>query len=145
MIILVVMAFIILMIIVYALLYFSSPLLPSDDCNVPTVGLTTTLIPNGIEIEVTGVTQNMDLSLYEVTVLKDNTSRFDNPRILFDGNMGTGPAGEYLNFTDVDADGRLTRWDFLTLENLASGSLYEVVLSWKECDYELTREVFYAP
>lgn len=98
-----------------------------------------------MEFEIIGVTQNMDLSLYEVTVLKDNTSWLYYPRILFDGNMGTGPAGEYLNFTDMDADGKLTRWDFLTLENLASGSLYEVVLSWKECDGVIAREVFYAP
>ena len=59
--------------------------------------------------------------------------------------IGTGPAGEYLNFTDLMADGKLTGGDFFTLENLDSGSQYEVILLWAADDSKITSEVINVP
>ena len=101
--------------------------------------------PAGYRIDILGVTEHKDLGRYEVSVLKDNSSWSGSPRILSDGGLGTGPAGEYLNFTDSNGDGSLSRWDFFTLDNLTSGSVYEVVLFFRDCDSEITREVVVAP
>ena len=128
----------------YFIPYVFRPL-PTGDCRAPTVGMSATPSPAGYRIDILGVTEHKDLGRYEVSVLKDNSSWSGSPRILSDGGLGTGPAGEYLNFTDSNGDGSLSRWDFFTLDNLTSGSVYEVVLFFRDCDSEITREVVVAP
>ncbi|MCJ2669947.1 MAG: hypothetical protein LN416_05495 [Candidatus Thermoplasmatota archaeon] len=70
------------------------------------------------------------LSMFELRVLKDGHHWSSSPTPLSDGNILNGPYDEYLNFTDLTGDGRLSNGDFFTLENLSSGSQYEVVLFW---------------
>jgi len=77
--------------------------------------------------------------------LKDGTPWTGFPKIVVDGAIGTGPAGEYLNFTDLTADGKLTRGDFFRLEDLTSGSQYEVVLLMAWNDTKIASEVINVP
>jgi hypothetical protein len=101
--------------------------------------------PRGYEFTIDGVSQLEELSSFEVSILKDNISWFDNPRILTIGNIAIGPAGEYLNFTDLTSDGNLSMGDFFRLENLTSDSTYEIVLIWRECDKRIESAVVHIP
>ena len=111
----------------------------------PTVVMVTTLTPYGYELEIQAPSRREALSAYKVAVLKDGTPWAGFPKIVVDGAMGTGPAGEYLNFTDLTADGKLTGGDFFTLENLESGSTYEVILIWAANDNKITSETINVP
>lgn len=140
---------IVLVVAIIAIAYFIPilfpPLLPTGGCRVPTVGLSATPSLNGYRIDVFGVTEHKDLELYGVSVVKDNLSWSDSLEMLSDGELMTGPAGEHLNFTDMNGDGYLSRWDLFTLDNLTSGSQYEVVLIFTPCDHEMTREIIVVP
>ena len=81
----------------------------------------------------------------EVVVLKDGTQWAGFPKIVVAGAIGSGPAGEYLNFIDLTSDGKLTGGDFFTFENLISGSKYEVILLWASIRCMLTSEVINVP
>ncbi|MCK4457623.1 MAG: hypothetical protein KAW39_07780 [Thermoplasmata archaeon] len=131
--------------IAYFLPYVFRPLLPTGDCRAPTVGLSATPSFNGYRIDVLGVTEHKNLGLYGVSVIKDNLSWSSGLEILSDGELIIGPAGEHLNFTDMNGDGYLSRWDIFTLDSLTSGSQYEVVLFFTDCDHEITREIIIAP
>jgi hypothetical protein len=56
-----------------------------------------------------------------------------------------GAGDEYLNFTDLTTDDKLTGGDFFTLEDLESGAQYEVVLLWASNDNKITSEVINVP
>ncbi|MCJ2556249.1 MAG: hypothetical protein LN415_03980 [Candidatus Thermoplasmatota archaeon] len=84
------------------------------------------------------------LSAFKVSVLKDGIP-WGSPSVVWQGACGTGWAGEYLNFTDLTSDGKLTGGDFFTLENLTSGSQYEVILIWAANDNKITSEVINVP
>ena len=140
---LVVTAFLIVIAIV---LYFSGPLLRSGDCNVVTsVDMTADPTFRGYEFTIDGVSQLEELSSFEVSILKDNISWLDDPRIVTIGSIAIGPAGEYLNFTDLNSDGNLSMGDFFRLENLTSDSTYEIVLIWRECDVRIESSVVDIP
>ena len=81
------------------------------------------------------------LSMFELRVMKDGHFWSSSPTPLSDGNILNGPYDEYLNFTDLNGDGRLSNGDFFTLENLSSGSQYEVILIWALNDNLVTTEL----
>jgi len=103
----------------------------------PTFYLALSSTPEGYEVEFTVVSEVHSLDRYEVSVLKDGERWCGFPRPLENGPVGRGPAGEYLNFTDLTGDGNLTTYDWFTLENLESGTEYELVLFWAECSKRL--------
>lgn len=111
----------------------------------PSVDTVTWPTWDGYELEIAGLSRARDLDAYKVAVLKDGTPWAGFPKIVVAGAMGTGPAGEYLNFTDLTSDGKLTGGDFFTLENLTSGSQYEFILLWTSTRCKLTSEVINVP
>ena len=111
----------------------------------PVVAMITSPTAKGYELEIAGVSRPENLDAYKVTVVKDLIPWAVFPKILVDGVIGTGPAGEYLNFTDLTGDGKLTGGDFFTLENLTSGSQYEVILLWAADDSKITSETINVP
>ena len=110
--------------------------------------MVTTPTTNGYELEIASPSTQEHLSAYKVSVLKDGTPWSDMPVELTGGMeiRNTG-GGEWLNFTDLTRDDRLTGGDFFTLEDLASGSKYEVILLWVwgPNDCKITSEVMYVP
>lgn len=80
-----------------------------------------------------------------MTILKNGTPWSGYPREFTDGYVGVGPAGEYVNFTDLTGDGNLTGGDFFTMEGLESGSRYEIVLLWAADDNKITSHVINVP
>ena len=123
----------------------SSTIISPPHGHAPTVVMVTTLTPYGYELEIQAPSRREALSAYKVAVLKDGTPWAGFPKIVVDGAMGTGPAGEYMDFTDLTSDGILTRGDFFTLENLESGSTYEVILIWAANDNKITSETINVP
>ena len=109
------------------------------------VDMITTPTPDGYELDIAPPSRREALGAYKVTVLMDGTPWAGFPEIVIDGAIGTGPAGEYLNFTDLTSDGKLTEGDFFTLENLTSGSQYEFILLWTSTRCKLTSEVINVP
>ncbi|MFQ6107902.1 MAG: hypothetical protein ACE5QF_10040 [Thermoplasmata archaeon] len=107
--------------------------------------MVTTPTPDGYEIEVGPLSRREALGACKVAVLKDGTPWPGFPKIIADGVTGTGPAGEYLNFTDLTSDDELTGGDFFTLENLTSGSQYEVILLWASTVCKFASEVINVP
>ena len=93
--------------------------------------------PDGYEIDVVGVSEVHALEKYQVSILKNGERWGGLPVQLERGPLGRGPIGEYLNFTDLNSDGNLTRGDWFTLENLEAGTEYELVLFWAECSKRL--------
>lgn len=98
-----------------------------------------------MEIEVSSPSRLEPLEDYEVSVLKDGTPWSGSPKVLSDGNIGIGPAGEHLNFTDLMSDGKLSGGDFFTLEGLESGSQYEIILIWAANDNKIASHVINVP
>lgn len=103
----------------------------------------------GYEIRVEGVSMVVPLSHYKVDVLKDGASWTGFPEELMDTTANLtysrGPAGEWLNFTDSDHDYGLDYPDRFTLENLESGSEYELVLRWAESNERIADVTVSAP
>ncbi len=110
----------------------------------PTINITYTPTERGYELKVT-TDRAEGYRSYEVTVLKDGTAWSGFPKALTAGAIGTGPATEYLNFTDVAGADKLTTGDFFTLESLASGSTYELMLIWATDDGVITTEEIEVP
>ncbi|MEE9115653.1 MAG: hypothetical protein V3U09_02005 [Thermoplasmata archaeon] len=128
-----------------AFLYVSvSPLHPcSESTGAPVVDLVWP--PFGMEIEVSSPSRLEPLEDYKVSVLKNGEPWPGYPKVLIHGDVGVGPEREYLNFTDLTSDGQLSGGDFFTLENLESGSQYEIILLWAANDNELASEVVTVP
>ena len=110
----------------------------------PTVDMVVFWTSEGYELEVAAPSRMEALSAYKVTVLKDGIP-WGTPSVVKQGDCGNGPVNEELNFTDLTADGKLTGGDFFTLENLTSGSQYEVILLWAADDTKITSETMYVP
>ncbi len=110
----------------------------------PTVDMVAFRTSEGYELEIAAPSRVEALSAYKVTVLKDGV-QWGSPSVVWQGECGTGPAGEYLNFTDLTSDGKLTGGDFFTLEDLTSGSTYEVILLWAADYHKITSEVINVP
>ncbi|MCK4456892.1 MAG: hypothetical protein KAW39_04050 [Thermoplasmata archaeon] len=86
------------------------------------------------------------LGAYKVSVLKDGTPWSNMPVVLSGGMEVKNSGGDgWLNFTDLTSDGKLTGGDFFTLENLTSGSQYEVILLWASSECEFASEVINVP
>ena len=133
--------------ILFALFSVPYPVVPSCS-HEPSVDMVTTPTINGYEIEVAPPSRQEALSAYKVSVLKDGTPWSDMPVELTGGMEMKNTAGdEWLNFTDLTSDDKLTGGDFFTLENLTSGSKYEVILLWVwgANDCKITSEVMYVP
>ena len=114
----------------------------TDDIGAPTVTLEWGL---DFEIEVSQPSRKEPLDNYKVTILRNATPWSGFPRGLSDGCIGVGPAREYVNFTDLTRDGNLTGGDFFTMENLESGSRYEIVLLWAADDNKIASHVINVP
>lgn len=99
----------------------------------------------GEAIEISQPSREEPLDAYKVMVLRDDTPWTDFPKVVREGTIGQGPAGEYLNFTDLTSDGNLTSGDFFIFENLQSGAHYELKLIWAESDVELASETINVP
>ena len=126
-------------------LYVSvSPLHPcSESTGAPVVDLVWPPFDWGIEVS--SPSRLEPLENYKVLVLKNGVPWPGYPRVLIHGDVGVGPEREYLNFTDLTSDGQLSGGDFFTLENLESGSRYEVVLLWAANDNKIASEVINVP
>lgn len=111
----------------------------------PSLALTVSPTLEGYRIQVTGVSEIRPLDRYKVSVLKDDERWSGFPSPVEHGSLGRGPAGEYLNFTDLTFDGNLTAGDWVTLENLESGADYELILLWAECDKRLENAIISVP
>ncbi|GAG15877.1 unnamed protein product, partial [marine sediment metagenome] len=118
-----VFATILIVISAYILSSLPSILFPPADpgCGCPEVGMMALPGFDGYRIQMSDVSEIEALTPYGVAVLKNGSPFFDNTRVLSTGHIGTGPAGEYLNFTDITRDGQLSVGDYFTLENLSSG------------------------
>ena len=96
-----------------------------------------------------GVSVVVPLQHYRVDVQKDGQSWTGFPATLMETTMNTthnrGPSGEWLNFTDVDQNFGLSWGDTFTLENLESGSEYQIVLRWWEDNRVVVSETVTAP
>ena len=126
---------------------FSFPFgLVGTDCPCgPSAEMATHPTSYGYELEIASTCETCELNAWKVAVLKDGTPWFWSPKVVWDGAIGTGPAGEYLNFTDLTGDDELTDGDFFTLENLTSGSTYEVILLRATDDNKIASEVITVP
>lgn len=98
----------------------------------------------GYEIEIR-VDRTEALEAFEVSVFTNDTLWSGFPMTLESTSLGQGPSGEWLNFTDLLSDERLTGGDFFTLENVRPGTRLEVVLIWSLDQFELEREVIDVP
>ena len=136
--------------VVSAMILFALFSIPSSTVYPPcghgsSVHMITTPTPDGYELDIAAPINGENLDAYKIAVLKDGTPWAGFPKILVDGVIGSGPAGEYLNFTDLTSNGKLTGGDFFMLENLTSGSQYEVILLWASTVCKLTSEVINVP
>ncbi|MEE9489197.1 MAG: hypothetical protein V3V91_02015 [Thermoplasmata archaeon] len=112
----------------------------------PKVEMTAIQEPEGYEIMITEVSQVWELSDFKVLILTEDDPWPGFPKVLGPGHIGQGPNGEYANFTDLTGDGILSRGDFIALQGLQSGVLYEVVLIWALLeDIELDSESILVP
>lgn len=120
-----------------------------DGSYVPVVNMHTSPIPEGYEIEIGGVSMVVPLGHYKVSVLKDGRLWTGFPETLTDTTAnftyGRGPAGEWLNFSDSDGNFGLSHSDRFTLEDLESGSEYEIVLLWAENNKRIADEIVEMP
>ena len=98
----------------------------------------------GYEIEIY-VDRREPFEAFEVSAFTNDTLWSGFPMTLESTSLGQGPSGEWLNFTDVTGDGRLSGGDFFTLENVRPGTRLEVVLIWSLDQFELEREVIDVP
>lgn len=128
---------------------FSTPYPVVPSCShEPSVNMVTTPTINGYEIEVARPSRQEALIAYKVSVLKDDTPWSDMSVELTGGmEIRNTDGDEWLNFTDLTRDDMLTGGDFFTLEDLTSGSKYEVILlfMWGPNECEITSEVMYVP
>jgi flagellin-like protein len=124
-----------------------SGLIGTGSVGSPTVDLTSRPTSDGYELEIASPSRTEGLNAYKVSVLKDGTPWSDGPKavsgVLEWQNPGAGV--EWLNFTDLTSDDKLTGGDFFTLEDLESGSSYEVVLLWASNDNKITSEIINVP
>ncbi len=103
----------------------------------PEVELSVISQSSGYKIEISDISESKHVNDYRVAVLKDGLVWFDCRDHLqsypdsYPIVMGTGPTGEYLNFTNLMGGHGLTRGDYFTLESLTSGSEYEFTLFWR--------------
>lgn len=132
-------------VILFVLFPFPSSTVYPPCSHEPSVDTVTWPTWDGYELEIAGLSRARNLDAYKIAVLKDGTPWAGFPKIVVNGAIGTGPAGEYLNFTDLTSDGKLTGGDFFTLENLTSGSQYEFILLWTSTSCKLTSEVINVP
>ena len=121
-----------------------SGLIGTGTTGAPTAEMVTTSTVDGYELEVAAPSRSESLNSYKVSVLKDGTP-WATPKVVGQGDCGNGPANEELNFTDLTSDDKLTGGDFFTLENLDSGSTYEVILLWAANDNKITSETINVP
>ncbi len=121
-----------------------SGLIGTGTTGAPTVEMVTTPTSKGYELKVAAPSRQEGLNAYKVSVLKDGTP-WGTPSVVKAGDCGNGPANEELNFTDLTSDVKLTGGDFFTLENLDSGSTYEVILLWAANDNKITSETISVP
>ncbi|TET89677.1 MAG: hypothetical protein E3J35_09200, partial [Methanomassiliicoccales archaeon] len=77
------------------------PLEPGGCGTTTAVDFSVTQTPWGYEFEIVFPSRIVAYDCYKVAVLKDGTPWTGFPKIVVDGAIGTGPAGEYLNFTDL--------------------------------------------
>lgn len=133
-----------LLLFVFLLVFFvTMPQLVPDRWG-PNVDMVAHPTNEGFDIIIT-IDREEPLSRFELRVLKDGHFWSSSPTPLSDGNILNGPYDEYLNFTDLTGDGRLSNGDFFTLENLSSGSQYEVVLVWALTNHCMATELVKAP
>lgn len=99
----------------------------------------------GYEIEIRVDITVRALEEFEVNAYTNGTLWTGFPMTLEPTSLGQGPSGEWLNFTDITWDERLTDGDFFTLENVRPGARYEIVLIMEWDQFELEREVIDVP
>lgn len=123
-----------------------SGLIGTGTTGAPTADMIASSTPEGYELEVAPPSRSEGLSAYKISVLKDNTP-WTNMPVVVSGGMAIKNAGgdEWLNFTDLTSDSKLTGGDFFTLEDLTSGSKYEVILLWASTDNKITSEEMNVP
>ncbi|MFQ6127826.1 MAG: archaellin/type IV pilin N-terminal domain-containing protein [Thermoplasmata archaeon] len=121
-----------------------SGLIGGTGVGAPTIDITQEPTPDGYELTVTP-DRSVGYKSYKVTIYKDGSVWSGFPKALTAGAIGTGPAGEYLNFTDVAGADKLTKGDFFILEKLTSGSRYELKLIWAADDGVITSETVDVP
>lgn len=136
---------IVAILVVLIILFYQLSLVCPERTAYPTFDMTISATPEGYEIEFTVVSELHSLDSYKVNVVKDGKRWGGFPTPMEHGSLGRGPAGEYLNFTDLTLDGNLTTYDWFTLENLESSSEYELVLSWAECSKRLKTATISVP
>lgn len=110
----------------------------------PDVEMTLRETSEGYEIEIF-VDRREAFETFEVSAFTNDTLWSGFPMTLESTSLGQGPSGEWLNFTDLTSDGRLSDGDFFTLENVRPGTRLEVVLIWSLDQFELEREVIDVP
>ncbi len=117
-----------------------SGLIGTGTTGTPNVEMTTESTTDGYEFEFAKPSRSEALSSYKVNVMKNGVAWSVMPVLLSDGMTieNTGGAGEWLNFTDALGEGDLTAGDFFTLEELASGSEYEVAIFWASSNDKIT-------
>jgi flagellin-like protein len=121
-----------------------SGLIGTGTTGAPTIDLMQEAVGNGYELKVTPA-RTVGHNSYEVSVLKDGVPWSGFPKALAAGPIGTGPAGEFLNFTDVAGPDSLSKGDYFTLQNLDSDTRYELLLIWAADDGVITSEVILTP
>ena len=99
----------------------------------------------GYEVEIRVDIRVSALEEFEVNAYTNDTLWSGFPMTLEPTSLGQGPSGEWLNFTDITWDERLTDGDFFTLENVRPGARYEIVLIMEWNQFELEREVIDVP
>jgi len=136
-------------VILFAVLSNPPPLEPRG-CGMgsPSVDLSATQTSRGYEFEITATSRTVPSECYKVAILQDGTPiwlQYTTWKNVTEGNIMTGPAGEYLNFTDSDHNGKLSRGDFFTLERLEPSTEYELILLWAVNVNKITSEVINVP
>ncbi len=123
-----------------------SGLIGTSTTGAPTADMIASSTPDGYELELAAPSRSEGLSAYKVSVLKDGTPWTNMPMVVSIGMEVKNQNGdEWLNFTDLTGDDKLTGGDFFTLEDLTSGSKYEVSLLWAANDNKITSEEMNVP
>lgn len=138
---LVVLVILIVVVVVFSYMIFIPSL--SETPGPPTVNMGWDIFRESIKIW--QPSREEPLNAYNVMVLGDDIPWTDFPKVVRDGMIGEGPAGEKLYFTDLASDGNLTSGDYFRLSNLQSGVHYEVKLIWAASDVELASETVNVP
>ena len=113
---------------------------------VPTMSWTGAMITPGSpggddwEFRVASIDSVEDFGCYRVLVL-EGSSTVLGPSDLFPASplLGT-PDTLHLNFTDLDGGGTLTGGDTFILGNAAAGTIYHIVILWKDSGNEISRK-----